>query len=146
MPRVFCFVIVGSFGEFVLDLERGVLGTGDFDFLDDFFQNEIVLLRTKNNTTTLFKRWRRPTTNQIHQPTCQLTLQIHLLPPILPLYLLLSNLPTCNNERTLPQQQQTYQPNQDVVKKTLQRITVRKQNPKKDTLQIQPEWETLKGN
>ena len=47
MPRVFCFVIVGSFGEFVLDLERGVLGTGDFDFLDDFFQNEILLLRTK---------------------------------------------------------------------------------------------------
>ena len=47
MPRVFCFVIVGSFGEFVLDLERGVLGTGDFDFLDDFFQNEIMLLKTK---------------------------------------------------------------------------------------------------
>ena len=50
MPRVFCFVIVGSFGEFVLDLERGVLGTGDFDFLDDFFQNEIMLLKTKKNT------------------------------------------------------------------------------------------------
>ena len=49
MPRVFCFVIVGSFGEFVLDLERGVLGTGDFDFLDDFFQNEIMLLKTKNS-------------------------------------------------------------------------------------------------
>ena len=67
MPRVFCFVIVGSFGEFVLDLERGVLGTGDFDFLDDFFQNEILLLRTKkssgcnNSSDIMFIKQIKPT-------------------------------------------------------------------------------------
>ena len=70
MPRVFCFVIVGSFGEFVLDLERGVLGTGDFDFLDDFFQNEIMLLKTKKINIKHKTNNKQQTTNEHRTIVC----------------------------------------------------------------------------